>query len=158
VITLRPATRDEVNELVRLWHRHHNPVQGCRFAAIASVDGEDVGAMIVGRPEAPAFDQRVVAEVTRLALRATVKDDPRMYNVGSRLLGAAWRAHKALGGGRMVSYVRIDETGSVYKAAGWEPVAETEPRDWCQERHLLLPGIIEPATESIARVRWEIRR
>jgi hypothetical protein len=152
-VKLRPATRDQVNHLVALWHRHHRPVKGLRFAAIAEIDGEPVGAVIVGKPGARALarDPRI-AEVTRLAIR-----ERGIPNVGSRLLGAAWRAHKALGGTRMLSYVRIDEAGSVYQAAGWEAVAETEARDWRTERHLLLPGIMDATTEPCARVRWEIR-
>lgn len=40
--------------------------------------------------------------------------------------------------------------------AGWRPVAETPARDWTEDRRRLLPGIIDPATEPVPRVRWEI--
>ena len=36
----RPLTRDKANELVKLWHRHHKPVQGYRFAIGAEVGRE----------------------------------------------------------------------------------------------------------------------
>ncbi len=153
MIALRPATRDEVNRLVRLWHRHHQPVTGLRFAAIAEVDGAPAGAVIVGRPNARMLAQDArTAEVTRLVIR-----ELGLRNVGSRLLGAAWRAHRALGGTRLVSYVRLDETGAVYRAAGWAPVQETPARDWRTERRLVLPHVLEPSTEPVARMRWEIR-
>jgi hypothetical protein len=148
-IALRPSTRKEVNKLILRWHRHHKPVVGLRYACVAEVDGEDLGAVVVGDPRARAFGPRV-AEVTRLACRG--KD----INVGSCLLGAAWRAWRAMGGDRMVSYVRFDETGHVYHVAGWIDVAEVPARDWLEERRLVLPGILEPATEVVDRVRWEI--
>lgn len=71
-------------------------------------------------------------------------------------------AHKALGGTRLVSYVRLDETGFVYRAAGWVPVQETPARDWRTVRRLVWPHVLEPATEPVARmgdprvIGWEI--
>jgi hypothetical protein len=151
VITLRPAARDEANALIRKWHRHHKPVVGCRFSAVATLNGEDVGAVVVSNPRARALAQDArCGEVARLVCRGGDR------NVGSKLLGAAWRAWVALGGHRLVSYVRVDEAGAVYRAAGWRPVATTPARDWICERHLTLPGVLPPATESVGRVRWEI--
>lgn len=152
MIVLRPASRDEANALIRKWHRHHKPVVGCRFSAIATLSGEDVGAVVVSNPRARALAQDPrCGEVVRLVCRGGDR------NVGSKLLGAAWRAWVALGGHRLVSYVRVDETGTVYRAAGWRVVAVTPARDWVEERHLTLPGVLPPATESVGRVRWEIQ-
>jgi len=151
MIELRPATRDEVNALVERWHRHHKPVRAARFGALAELGGELVGGVLVATPVARALaeDPRVL-EVVRLVCRGGDR------NVGSRLLGAAWQAAKAIGCRRMVSYVRVDETGAVYRAAGWRAVAKTKARSWPTERHSYLPGVIAPASEPIARVRWEI--
>lgn len=79
-------------------------------------------------------------------------------HAGSMLLGAIVRACLAIGYTRIVSYTREDEAGTVYRAANWRPVSRTPARDWCKLRHAhkgLLPGIYEPATEVVARVRWE---
>lgn len=157
-IVLQPATRDQVGELVTRWHRHHRRPKSARFGCIALVDGEPIGGVLVGNPGAPALSKDpTTLEVTRLVLRGGDRNaGSGDRNAGSMLLGAVWRASKALGAKRLVSYVRVDETGSVYKAAGWEAVATTPARDWTRERHLLLPGVIEPASDPVARVRWEI--
>jgi hypothetical protein len=44
------------------------------------------------------------------------------------LYGAAWRAAKALGYRRIVTYTQADESGSSLRAAGWRIVAERAPR------------------------------
>jgi hypothetical protein len=44
------------------------------------------------------------------------------------LYGAAWRAAKALGYTRLVTYTRADESGASLRAAGWRIVAERSAR------------------------------
>lgn len=155
-IALRPASRDESNELVRRWHRHHRPVKGHKWSIAAEVDGEVVGAVIVGRPVAQALDDGRTYEIVRL-----VTDGHR--DVASKLIAAAWRAARAMGVKRMVSYTRVDEEGTCYRAAGWQPVAKVKGREWTHRRRAgsrgsaqYLPGLFEPATETVDRVRWEI--
>lgn len=150
-IELRPLGRDQANGFVRLHHRHHKPVQGYRFAVGAYLEGELVGAVIVGNPSAPALCNGRTFEVTRLC---TVGD----HNVASRLLGAAWRASKAMGVVRLVSYTRADETGHCYKASGWLPVKHVRGENWDHgnKRTRWLPGFYDPSTEIVDRVRWEI--
>jgi len=109
---------------VRRWHRHHKPVRAHYFAA-GAYDGDRLaGVIIVGQPVAPALCNGLACEVVRLAC------DGETPHAASLLLGAAWRAARALGFRRAVSYTRVDESGTCYHAAGWRRVARVKGRDW----------------------------
>lgn len=153
MIVLRPSSKRAVNALIKQWHRHHPPVRGLRFAVEALVDDEVVGAVVVGRPSAPALDDGTTHEATRLVLQGG------HYNVGSRLLGACTRASDAMGCWRCVSYTRDDETGQVFRAAGWVPVAKVKAEGWDRRAadagRPYLPGLFLPTTEIVDRIRWE---
>lgn len=155
-IELRYVTRDEANSAVRRWHRHHKPVRSHYLASGAFIGGQLVGVVIGGRPNAPALCNGKTIEVTRLAT------DGAHEHVASRLLGAMWRAAAALGFTRAVSYTRVDEPGTCYRAAGWVRTATVKGREWGEAnkpgRWLTLDGasLFEPTTETIDRVRWEI--
>lgn len=107
---------------VATWHRHHTPPIGHRYS-IGVVDPADrlVGVIIVGRPVARAYDDGMTLEVTRSATDGTA-------NANSALYGAAWRAAKALGYRRLVTYTQAGESGSSLRAAGWRVVAERPAR------------------------------
>lgn len=152
-LALQPLTLRRANALVQQWHRHHKPVRGCCFA-IGCVRGparELCGAVIVGRPVAPALQDGLTFEVTRLVTDCTA-------HAASKLLSAAWRAARAMGCRRMVSYVRADETGTCYRAAGWLPAAHVDGRPWTTGNKAArwLPGLYEPTTAIVDRVRWEV--
>lgn len=76
---------------------------------------------MIGRPVARHFDDGWTLEVNRTCTDGTP-------NVNSMLYGAAWRATKALGYRRLITYTRSDETGSSLKAAGYRIVAQRSPR------------------------------
>ncbi len=154
MIVLAPITRDKANAFVTLNHRHHKAVRSHRFAVSVSVDGAMVGVVIVASPVAWPLDDGKTFEVVRLCVRSGCQ------NVSSRLLGASWRASKAMGVVRLVSYTRADESGSCYLAAGWRPVARVRGRDWTtgNKAQRWLPGLYVPSTETVDRVRWEIAR
>ena len=151
MIELRPVTRDEANRVVAAWHSHHKPVRSHRFAIGAYVEGECVGVVIVASPVARLLNDGTTFEVVRLCTNGH-------RNAASRLLGAAWRAAKAMGVKRMVSYTREDEPGTCYVAAGWSPVAKTKAEGWNHGNKAMrwLPGLYEPTTEIVRRVRWEV--
>lgn len=142
-----PITFAVACALVADWHRHHCPPAGHRFSIGLELDGELVGAAMVGRPVARHFDDGMTLEVTR----CVVADD--VPNGCSQLYGAAWRAAKALGYRRLVTYTRGDESGASLRGAGWRVVAERRPRPgWdmpMRRRH-------NPSTEHhIQRTLWE---
>lgn len=151
MIELRPLSRDQANALVLLWHRHHKPVRVARFCIGAFASGEAVGAVIVGNPKAQALQDGVTFEVVRLVTNG-------YRNAASRLLGAAWAAARAMGVRRMISYTRVDERGTCYRAAGWKDVALVRGEGWDHGNKALrwLPGLYEPTTEIVDRVRWEV--
>jgi hypothetical protein len=154
VIELRPLSLADANDAVSTWHRHHKPVRGHKFSVGAFLDGALVGAVIVGRPVAQALDDGLTYEVTRMSCRGGDK------NVGTRLLGAVGRACDAMGYRLGVSYTRADELGHVYRAAGWQDAGAIKGRGWDSgnKADRWLPGLYEPTTEVIDRVRWERRR
>ena len=86
-------------------HRHHRPPRGAKFAAGATLVGELVGVATVGRPVSRQLDDGFTAEVTRLTSDGT-------RNACSFLLGAAWRASKAVGYRRLVTYTLTEEQGA----------------------------------------------
>ena len=151
MISLAPITMKGANVVVSAWHSHHKPVRGCVFCIGAWDSGSLAGVVIVGRPVARALQDGRTFEVTRLCTNGH-------RNAASRLLGAAWRAARAMGVTRMVSYTRSDELGTCYRAAGWTPAASVRPEAWDHgnKSDRWLPGLYAPTTELVARVRWEI--
>lgn len=78
--------------------------------------------------------------------------------MASRILGSLWGAARSLGFTRLVSYTRVDEAGTSYKAAGWVAAHRTKGREWGETNKpgRWLPGLFEPTTETVDRIRWEL--
>jgi len=103
---------------VAMWHRHHRPPQGMVFAVgVADDDGVLHGVAMVGRPVARMYDNGQTLEVNRTCTDGSP-------NANSMLYGAAWRAAKALGYTRLITYTQGAETGASLRAAGWQVVAQ----------------------------------
>lgn len=128
MLELIPMTLGEANAFVKQLHRHHQPVVGHKFS-IGVSDGEKVrGVVIVGRPVARRLDKGWTLEVTRCCTDG-------VKNGCSMLYGAAWRAAKALGYRRLVTYTLSEEGGASLRAAGWRVVAESPGGSWsCKSR------------------------
>ena len=127
------------------WHRHHAPPVGHKFS-LGVGDGELLrGVAIVGRPVARHLDNGLTLEVIRSATDGTP-------HVNSMLYGAAWRAAKALGYRRLVTYTQVGESGASLRAAGWRVIAERPARaGWSvPSRPRQLRG-----TENVQRFLWE---
>ena len=131
---------------VEMWHRHHPPPAGCKYC-IGVADETDVlrGVAIVGRPVARMLDNGLTLEVTRSATDGTP-------NVNSMLYGAAWRATKALGYRRLITYTQAGETGASLRAAGWRVIAERPARSGWDTPARPRAAI---GTEGIPRTLWE---
>jgi hypothetical protein len=82
------------------------------------------------------------------ALRVCTDGAP---NACSMLYGALWRAARALGWRRMVTYTLRVESGVSLKAAGWRCSAEVAAQSWSRrgrprdDPHAIIP-----------RQRWEV--
>lgn len=123
-LRLRPLTLKQANQLVGQWHRHHKLAVGHRWSLGVEVDGELVGAAIVGRPVARMTPQYSVAEVARLVTNGQEHACSRMY-------AACARAAEAMGFDEIQTFILKSEPGISLKAAGWEEAdEESEGGDW----------------------------
>lgn len=124
-------------------HRHHPaPLSG--LFAVGVAEGESVrGVAIVGRPVARVLDDGWTVEVTRVAT-----DGAR--NACSMLYGACWRAARALGYRKAITYTLASEPGTSLRAAGWRVVGEVRGRSWsCPSR----PRVDKHPLQD--KLRWE---
>lgn len=82
-----------------------------------------MGVAVVGRPVARMLQDGFTAEVTRLCTDGT-------RNACSMLYSACWRAAKALGYRKMITYILNTEPGTSLKAAGWKVIGERGGGSW----------------------------
>jgi hypothetical protein len=131
---------------VAMWHRHHRPPVGMVFTlGVADIDGVLHGVAIIGRPVARHLDNGQTLEVTRTATDGT-------DNANSCLYGAAWRAARALGYTRLITYTQAGETGASLRGAGWRIVAERPARPgWDRPSRPRTPT----GNEHMPRTLWE---
>lgn len=74
------------------------------------------------------------------------------------LYGAAWRAAKALGYTRMITYTQHTESGASLKAAGFIKQAELPARkSWAESSKKLKSARDPVGSGGVARQRWEIK-
>jgi hypothetical protein len=138
-----PISFAEANAFVAQHHRHHKPAAGCKFCVAVAHAGAIVGVALVGRPVARGLDDGWTLEVNRLCT-----DGHR--NACSILYAAAWRAARALGYQKLVTYTLPEEGGASLRAAGWRVVAETAGGSWnCPSR----PRVDMHPTQG--KLRWE---
>ncbi len=140
-----PVRRSDAFGFVAEHHRHHRPPIGCIFT-LGVADGPTlVGVAVVGRPVARHYDDGLTLEVNRTATDGTP-------NANSMLYGAAWRATKALGYHRLITYTQGGESGASLRAAGWVVVAQLPPRKgWdTPSRRRTTAGV-----DGIPRTLWE---
>ena len=127
-LELQPITYAEACEFIKQHHSHHLPPQGWKFG-IAVNDGEKVvGVVTVGRPVARHLDNGWTLEVTRCCT-------DRTKHVASKLYAAAWRASRAMGYKRLITYTLKEEKGTSLVASGWKVIGETSGGSWsCESR------------------------
>ena len=125
-LEITPINLDEANAFIKQHHRHHKPVPGCKFCLAVSDEHGVCGVAIVGRPIARNFDNGWTAEVNRTCTNGH-------KNANSMLYGAAWRAAKAIGYKRLITYTLKDEPGTSLIAAGWRLVGECGGGSWSRK-------------------------
>lgn len=145
-----PVSFDDACRFVAAWHRHHEPPIGHKFSIGVAAADTLVGVAIVGRPVARSLNNGHTLEVTRTATDGTPYANSMLY-------GACWRAAKALGYSRLITYTQPDtctdcdhqreahrpvcratdcpcteylpgETGASLRAAGFRVIAERRAR------------------------------
>lgn len=107
-IYIVPASLQETNDYLAGHIRQYRPMHGCKFSVGCALDGELVGAAIVGR----CRDDSQALQIDRI------------YTTGGRtaygmLYGAAARAAQALGYWRIIAFLPADRPDSALRAAGW---------------------------------------
>lgn len=140
---LVPVTLREAHAFVAEHHRHHEPAQGGLFAVGVAAGGIVVGVAIVGRPVARRLADDFTAEVTRLCTTGA-------RNACSMLYAASWRAARALGYCRLITYTLASEEGASLRGAGWTLVGETRGGSWSRQAR---PRVDTHPTQ--AKLRWE---
>lgn len=143
MLTVQPITLKEARAFVSRVHRHHRAPQGGLFAIGASDEGGVRAVVIVGRPVARMLADGWTAEVTRLA-----SDGAR--NACSMLYAAAWRAARAMGYRRLVTYILKGEDGTTLRAAGWRLIGEAGGGSWSRKDR---PRVDDHPTQG--KLRWE---
>lgn len=127
MLTIVPITQKEANAFVAKHHRHHRPVVGSIFQVAVAKNDEVVGVAIVGRPVARMLDNGWTLEVNRLC---TTGD----RNACSMLYSACWRAARALGYKRLITYILNTEPGTSLRAAGWKCLGEAGGDTWNRKK------------------------
>jgi hypothetical protein len=141
-----PVSFADACAFVAEWHRHHEPPVGHKFSLGVACGTQLVGVAIVGRPGARALQDGVTLEVTRTATDGTA-------NANSALYGAAWRAAKALGYRRLLTYNQAGESGASLRAAGFRIIAERRPRaGWNTPSR----PRTDRGTDQVQRYLWEV--
>ena len=147
-ITIVPCTLGEAGDFVSNFHRHNKAPHGALFACGASDGARLVGVGIVGRPVSRHMQDGLTAEVVRCCV---IDGAPK--GTPSAIYGALWRAAKALGWRRLITYTLQSEIGASLRGAGWKIIAErlkNDPSDW-QSR----PGREWQSVVGQAKLVWE---
>ena len=121
-MNLCPITLREANEFVSAYHRHNGPTARCggKFALGIEEASKLIGVAIVGNPLSATYMDGYTAEVLRTC---TSPDAPK--GAVSMLYSACWRAWRAMGGTRLITYTLKTESGASLRGAGWKIVGET---------------------------------
>ncbi len=151
-LELCPISLAEANAFVRRFHRHNYscPRNGGRLAVSVTAGSGLVGIGILARPVSRVLAQDIrTAEVVRVCV---CPDAPT--NACSMLYAALWRAWRAVGGRRLVSYTLQTEPGTSLRAAGFVAVAKVPGKTWNRRGR----PRNDQAVFFLPKVRWELRR
>jgi hypothetical protein len=149
-----PVTLREAKAFILQHHRHNKPPVGWKFGVGLRADDRLVGVATAGRPVAKEIQKR---EPLTLEVNRTCTDGTR--NANSMLYGAVWRAARAMGYCRAITYTQADECGASLRAAGFRKVKELPPRKgWAESTaDPDLRAMRDPVGNGgVSRVLWEI--
>ena len=144
MLQIQPVEFDEACAYVKQYHRHHVPPVGFKFCLAVNDGTKVVGVAIVGRPVARLSDNGWTLEVTRCCTDGT-------KNACSALYSACWRAAKAMGYQRLITYTLPEEGGASLKAANWRIVGARGGGTWDRK---LRPRVDKHPTQM--KLLWEV--
>lgn len=145
-LVLIPISIKDAKRALRRWHRHHahDPSKALFAVAVAEMGEEEpCGVAIIGPPVARMLENGWTAEVVRVATDGT-------HNACSKLYGAAWRAARALGYKRLITYTLAEEGGASLRAAGYTLVGEAGGGSWSRTNR---PRFDKHPMQT--KIRWE---
>lgn len=147
-----PMSLREANDLVTQFHRHSKRTSrdGGKFAVGVSDGIELWGAAIVGNPVSATLMDGLTAEVLRVVVRPGAPKGACSF-----LYGACWRAWRAMGGQKLVTYTLQDESGSSLRGAGWKVVGEVAPHNRWDSKKDHLQREWQPIYGQ-SKFRWEM--
>lgn len=122
-LTVTPINLDEANAFVEIMHRHHKPVPGHKFSVAVSDENGVRGVAIVGRPVSRHLDDGWTLEVNRCCTDG-------VRNGCSMLYSTCWRAAKAMGYRRLITYTLPEEGGASLKASNWACLGQRGGGSW----------------------------
>jgi hypothetical protein len=147
-----PITLRTARDFVAAHHRHNKPPVGWKFGIGLMMGQTLVGVATAGRPVARHLDDGLTLEVNRTCTDGTP-------NANSMLYGAVWRAARAMGYRRCITYTQADETGASLRAAGWVRVKNLPARGSWAESSVNLRARRDPVGNGgVPRVLWHIAR
>lgn len=154
-ITAVPMSLREANNFVENFHRHNGRTSrdGGKFAIGASTEADGlVGVAIVGNPLSATLMDGWTAEVLRVCTK-----DGAPKGACSFLYACCWRAWRAMGGRKLITYTLTSESGASLRGAGWSMVATTKPvaDGWRKNDHLDHMRRWTPVMGQ-QKFRWEI--
>jgi hypothetical protein len=128
MLNIQPITFREACRFITEHHSHHKPPQGWKFGIAVNDGKEIVGVITIGRPIARVLDDGWTLEITRCCTNGH-------KNAASKLYAAAWRAARAMGYKRIITYTLEKETGTSLIASGFKTVYKTKGGSWsCKSR------------------------
>ena len=145
-LRITPIDISEAKLFVQRHHRHHGPPTGARCAIACSIGDEVRGVAIIGRPTAREDQDGYTSEITRVCV---IEGTP---NACSMLYGACWRAAKALGYLRLITFTLQSESGSSLRGAGFRLIGERPGRSWNVPGR---PRVDKHPTLDAPKYRWE---
>ncbi len=122
-LELVPITFEDAKAFIEQHHRHHLPPRFWKFGIGVALGERLVGVVTVGRPVARFLDDGWTLEVNRCCTDGTP-------HAASNLYAAAWRAARAMGYRRLITYTLVEEPGTSLRAAGWRTVYQTRGDTW----------------------------
>lgn len=152
-MNLVPCTLRKANDFVAAHHRHNGRTarNGGKFAVSVFHEEILVGVAIVGNPLSATYMDGFTAEVLRVC---TIPEAPK--GACSMLYAACWRAWRAMGGRKLITYTLQTESGASLRGAGWTVVGQTKPvaPGWRKSDHLSETRVYAPVM-GLVKNRWE---